>query len=114
MVRTACFCFNPETAISNPFQNADLPAEDKIQERTLIEFDSMVEQFRSHGVDVDVFDDTPLPIKPDTIFPDNWFTTHSDGILILYPMLAENRRRERCYDLIKKLSENYKVTAIVA
>ncbi|CAF4222897.1 unnamed protein product [Rotaria sordida] len=52
-------------------------------------------------------------IKPDAIFPNNWFTTHSDGTIILYPMLAENRRLERREDLIKKLSQIYHVTAII-
>jgi len=102
MVRPACFCFNTETAISNAFQNkqyADLSAAEKIQQQAVIEFNRMVEQLRSHGVHVDVFDDTPSPIKPDAIFPNNWFSTHADGTIILYPMLAENRRLERNEDL---------------
>lgn len=116
MIRPACFCFNTETAISNAFQNdeyADSSSAHKTQQQALQEFDSMVEQLRSHGVHVDVFDDTPSPIKPDAIFPNNWFTTHSDGTIILYPMLAENRRLERRQDLIKKLIETYHVTSVV-
>ena len=27
--------------------------------------------------------------------PNNWFSTHDDGTLVLYPMFAENRRLER-------------------
>ncbi|MCY7361914.1 MAG: amidinotransferase [Ignavibacteria bacterium] len=116
MVRPACFCFNTETAISNAFQNkqyADLSAAEKIQQQAVIEFNRMVEQLRSHGVHVDVFDDTPSPIKPDAIFPNNWFSTHADGTIILYPMLAENRRLERNEDLIKNLSQTHQVTAII-
>ncbi|CAF1029796.1 unnamed protein product [Rotaria sordida] len=116
MIRPACFCFNTETAISNAFQNdqyADLSSADKIQQQALKEFDHMVEKLRSNDVHVDVFDDTLSPIKPDAIFPNNWFTTHSDGTIILYPMLAENRRLERREDLIKKLSQIYHVTAII-
>lgn len=116
MIRPACFCFNTETAISNAFQNnqyADSSAAEKIQQQALIEFNRMVEQLRSHDIHVDVFDDTATPIKPDAIFPNNWFTTHTDGTIILYPMLAENRRLERRLDLIKTLTETYQVTAII-
>ena len=116
MIRPACFCFNTETAVSNAFQNdqyAHSSTGEKIQEQALIEFDRMVEQLRSHGVHVDVFDDTSSPIKPDAIFPNNWFSTHSDGTIILYPMLAENRRLERRDDLIKSLIQNYQVTAVI-
>ncbi|CAF3103140.1 unnamed protein product [Rotaria sp. Silwood2] len=116
MIRPACFCFNTETAISNAFQNdqyANLSLADKIQQQALQEFDHMVEKLRSHDVHVDVFDDTLSPIKPDAIFPNNWFTTHSDGTIILYPMLAESRRLERREDIIKRLSQTYHVTAII-
>ena len=116
MIRPACFCFNTETAASNVFQNeqyADLSSAGKIQQQALEEFNAMVEQLRSHDVHVDVFDDTLSPIKPDAIFPNNWFTTHSDGTVILYPMFAESRRPERRDDLIKKLTQTCQVTAII-
>jgi hypothetical protein len=116
MIRPACFCFNTETAVSNAFQNdqyANSSSADQIQQQALIEFNRMVEQLRSYGVHVDVFDDTSSPIKPDAIFPNNWFTTHSDGTIILYPMLAENRRLERREDLIKILTKTYQVNAII-
>ena len=116
MVRPACFCFNTETAVSNAFQNtqyADLTSKEKVQQQALNEFNHMVEKLRSYNVDVDVFDDTSIPIKPDAIFPNNWFSTHSDGTIILYPMLAENRRFERRMDIIKNLSIMYNVNAII-
>ena len=116
MIRPACFCFNTETAVSNAFQNdqyATSSAADQIQQQALLEFNRMVEQLRSHGVHVDVFDDTPSPIKPDAIFPNNWFSTHSDGTIVLYPMLAENRRLERRQDLIQTLPKTHVVTAII-
>lgn len=116
MIRPACFCFNIETASSNAFQNdqyADSSLENNIQQKALKEFDQMVERIRSYDIHVDVFDDTSLPIKPDAIFPNNWFSTHSDGTIVLYPMLAENRRLERRYDIIKDLSQTHYVTAII-
>lgn len=116
MIRPACFCFNIETASSNAFQNdqyADSSLENNIQQKALKEFDQMVERIRSYDIHVDVFDDTSLPIKPDAIFPNNWFSTHSDGTIVLYPMLAENRRLERRHDIIKDLSRTHYVTAII-
>ena len=32
---------------------------------------------------------------PDAVFPNNWVSFHADGTLVLYPMLAPNRRLER-------------------
>ena len=38
--------------------------------------------------------------KPDAIFPNNWVSFHSDGTVVLYPMLAPNRRAERREEVI--------------
>ena len=116
MVRPASFCFNDETATSNAFQQssfADQSTTERIQHQALKEFDHMVEQLRSHHLHVDVFDDTATPIKPDAIFPNNWFSTHADGTIVLYPMLTENRRRERRLDLIDKLTTMSRTSAII-
>ena len=50
------------------------------------------------------FDDTPQPHTPDSIFPNNWVSFHADGTVVLYPMLAENRRQERRADLLETIS----------
>ena len=116
MLRPACFCFNTETAISNAFQNpsyAQNSSANNIQQQALIEFDRMVDKLRTNGIHVDVFQDTSLPIKPDAIFPNNWFSTHPDGTIVLYPMLAENRRLERRTDLIQHLIHTHHVTAVI-
>ena len=44
------------------------------------------------GVEVIVAPDTAAPLKPDAIFPNNWVSFHRDGTVVLYPMLAANRR----------------------
>jgi hypothetical protein len=94
MVRPACFGRNNETAASNEFQNSGELGSD-IQGRALREFDALVSVLRAAGVQVLTMDDTLSPRKPDAIFPNNWFSTHADGTLVLYPMLAPNRRLER-------------------
>jgi hypothetical protein len=44
---------------------------------------------------VTVVEDTPEPHTPDSLFPNNWISFHSNGTIVLYPMFAENRRLER-------------------
>ena len=62
---------------------------------------------RNNGVAVTVMEDTDEPIKPNAIFPNNWISFHSQAI-ILYPMLAENRRWERRMDIVKHINEKVK------
>ncbi|MFN3875824.1 MAG: arginine deiminase-related protein, partial [Flavobacteriales bacterium] len=34
-------------------------------------------------------------LAPNAVFPNNWFSTHEDGTVVLYPMRSPSRRRER-------------------
>ncbi|MFN3839689.1 MAG: citrulline utilization hydrolase CtlX [Cyclobacteriaceae bacterium] len=114
MVRPAAFGYNPETAGSNAFQ---LPAENSIKEnihkQAIGEFDRMVDRLLSYDIDVQVFDDTPVPVKPDALFPNNWISLHEDGTLVLYPMLAVNRRAERRADIIDQLKSRFLVKTVI-
>jgi hypothetical protein len=40
------------------------------------------------------------------VFPNNWLSFHADGTLVLYPMLAPNRRCERRAELIAMACES--------
>lgn len=102
MVRPACFAFNADTAGNNPFQHDDL---DPVQVRALAlnEFDGYVAALRDQGVRVLVVQDTEVPHTPDSIFPNNGFSTHPDGTLVLYPMQGENRRLERSKGIVPAL-----------
>ncbi len=96
MVRPANFAFNEETAVNNAFQRK---LEGTIAENAMAEFDAYVDLLRRNSLNVDVLRDTPEPKTPDSIFPNNCFSTHveKDGkrVLVLYPMFAQNRRLER-------------------
>jgi len=105
LVRPANFGFNVETAVSNVFQNKMSEKEEVIQSKVLKEFDVFTSTLRSKGVNVFVFDDTPTPVKPDAIFPNNWISLHSNGKVILYPMCTPNRRIERRQDIIDSLAK---------
>ncbi len=65
------------------------------QEKALTEFNGFVQLLKDNGVDVLVFDDSPEPYTPDSIFPNNWISFHEGGRVCLYPMYAANRRLER-------------------
>jgi len=93
MVRPARFGFNEETARNNYFQHQS--ASDTVAEQAAEEFDALVHLLRGKDIDVTVIQDTPEPGTPDSIFPNNWFSSHLSGELVLYPLFAENRRQER-------------------
>src|SRR5690554_108601 len=115
MVRPARFAFNKETAGNNFFQrdtgsNPDM--QDAVAERALQEFDALVALLQRNDVDVTVVQDTPEPWTPDSLFPNNWFSSHTTGELVLYPMFAENRRKERkreVLDLLRRKMNHRKV-----
>lgn len=95
MVRPANFAWNVETQESNRFQRADPALAAGAQAHALAEFDGLVGALRAAGVEVCIVDDEPEPQCPDAIFPNNWVSFHDDGTVVLYPMLAPCRRRER-------------------
>jgi hypothetical protein len=114
MVRPANFGFNPETAESNFYQQKDERNLNVIRELARTEFDAFVVLLRDQRVNVIVVEDTTDPLKTDAIFPNNWFSTHADGKLLLYPLYSTNRRLERRKDLIEELMRlDFKVGEIV-
>ena len=111
MVRPSSFGYNEETAPNNQFQHQ---AEGKgIQAEAREEFDGMVRLLEGHGIPVTVVEDSPDPRTPDSIFPNNWFSTHSDGTLVLYPMYAPNRRKERRPEVITTIMEKTGIKKVV-
>lgn len=98
MVRPICFGYNEETAVNNYYQQNDGAESNEIQKKALAEFDNMVEKLKTYGVNVKVLQDTKDPYTPDSIFPNNWFSTHENTV-VLYPMFAKNRRLERREDI---------------
>ncbi|MEP5253543.1 citrulline utilization hydrolase CtlX [Winogradskyella rapida] len=105
MIRPINFRMNEQTAVNNYFQedldlkNAEINA--KAQE----EFDAFVEKLRAVGIQVIVENDDVLNDTPDSIFPNNWVSFHSNGDVGKYPMFAENRRRERRDEIFVRLEE---------
>lgn len=108
MVRPINFRYNAQTAVNNYYQKVidDLSPEDANAKATE-EFDAFVEKLRAEGIHVYVFQDDAHPDTPDSIYPNNWVSFHSDGRVGLYPMYAENRRLERREEMLEILADDF-------
>ena len=104
MIEPADFYSNPATLADNSYQQA---AAGSAQDSALKEFLSLRQLLENEGVTVRTFKDLPANGTPDSIFPNNWLSTHEEGRFVIYPMKAENRRRERRNDIISQLHNNY-------
>lgn len=113
MVRPKSFGFNPQTAETNAFQNNVTDDAESISAKAIAEFTIMVDLLRSNDIEVLVVEDTGQPQKPDAIFPNNWISFHHDGTVVLYPMLAENRRSERTNPVVDTVKRNYSVSKTI-
>lgn len=114
MIRPVHFRMNEETAVNNYFQEDLDLRNSEINRRAQEEFDGLVARLREAGVRVVVADDRPEADTPDSIFPNNWVSFHENGTVVLYPMYAENRRRERREDLLDLLEEEgFEISQIV-
>lgn len=114
MIRPVRFRMNEQTAVNNYFQE-DLDLKNaEINKKAQEEFDAFVGKLRAVGVHVIVENDDYEQDTPDSIFPNNWVSFHENGDVGLYPMFAENRRRERREDIIERLeSEGFKIENII-
>ena len=105
MIRPVSFRMNEQTAVNNYFQE-DLDLKNaEINAKAQQEFDAFVEKLRAVGINVIVEHDDKIMDTPDSIFPNNWVSFHSNGDVAKYPMFAENRRRERRDEVFIRLEE---------
>lgn len=105
MIRPVNFRMNEQTAVNNYFMEDMALKNAEINARAQQEFDQFVKVLRSHGVEVTVVDDRIETDTPDSIFPNNWISFHENGTVVVYPMFAENRRKERREDLFDILEQ---------
>ena len=106
LIRPTGFGYDPETAASNTFQQRITDPE--VKRRAAEEFDELLEALRTCGIGFTVLDPF-YPQAPNGVFPNNWFSTHGDGTVVLYPMLTASRRAERDPDLEQLLkAEGFK------
>ncbi|RQS67499.1 amidinotransferase [Burkholderia sp. Bp8963] len=120
MIRPHHFLPNPETAADNAFQRTagargergecDMHA---VSAAARDEVSAAAQTLADAGVRVHVFDDHGERDTPDSVFPNNWFSTHPGGHVALYPMYSPNRRRERRADVIEMLKAEYRVQDVI-
>ncbi len=102
LIRPTGFGFDPQTASSNSFQQRI--TDPLVKRLAAEEFDGLLEALRTHGIHLTVLD--PMDRSaPNGVFPNNWFSTHANGSVVLYPMLTPSRRTERDPDLARVLAQ---------
>ncbi len=115
MISPVNFRGNEQTAVDNYYQNTFNDSSSScLQRKALVEFNSLVDKLESVGVNVVVVKDTKELDTPDSVFPNNWISFHANGKIVLYPMFAKNRRKERRKDILDLLVDqhNFKIKEI--
>jgi hypothetical protein len=115
MIHPKKFSFNTETADTNAFQEKAIDFETLTEAAHLAEdeFNLMISQLSHLGLDLYLFDELGQEETPDAIFSNNWISFHQSGKVVLYPMLAENRRKERRIDIIESLRKDFHIEEII-
>lgn len=114
MVRPHHFTPNADTVVDNVFQT-DAPiglGRDRLAAQAFDEVTAVAEELQCEGIDVRLFDDEGT-ITPDSVFPNNWFSTHPGGHIAMYPMCTPNRRLERRHDVIDMLKRDFRVQDVI-
>lgn len=115
MVRPRNFAMGSPTHFDNAFQEVAPPElQHDIAAKAVKEFDHYVSLLRQAGIRVTVVDDDKDLLTPDSAFPNNWFSTHEDGLLVTYPMFWPQRRIERRSDILKLLDANHHINRTLA
>lgn len=105
MIRPIRFRTNEETIVNNYFQKGINITQEEINRKAQQEFDTLVQKLKEVGVHVIQVEDIYEQDTPDSIFPNNWISFHNNGDVAIYPMFAENRRRERREDILDIVEE---------
>ncbi|KVO83196.1 citrulline utilization hydrolase CtlX [Burkholderia ubonensis] len=117
MIRPHHFQPNPQTSADNAFQRSATAGGDRdaraVSAAARDEVGAAAQRLAAAGVRVHVFDDHGEHDTPDSVFPNNWFSTHPGGHVALYPMTCPNRRRERRADVIEMLKTEYRVQDVI-
>ncbi|MGE3192234.1 MAG: citrulline utilization hydrolase CtlX [Microbacteriaceae bacterium] len=113
LIRPHHFASNPATAVDNAFQTVDAartPAD--VAAAAYDDATRLAEALEAAGITVHLFEDED-ETRPDSVFPNNWFSTHAGGRIAVYPMFAPNRRLERRTDVLELLKAKYRVQEVI-
>ena len=113
MIRPHAFRLNPQTAVDNAFQSLVAATDSDLAAAAFEEVSAAADRLQAEGVRVHLFDDDGRHDTPDSVFPNNWFSTHTGGQIAVYPMAVPSRRRERRPDVIELLKAEYRVQDVI-
>jgi hypothetical protein len=113
MVRPHHFCINPATAADNAFQVVHSQRSvEQLAAMARDEVSAVAARLEAAGVIVHLYEDR-VSGTPDSVFPNNWFSTHSGGHVAVFPMYSPSRRAERRWDIIEMLKAQYRVQHVI-
>ena len=114
MIRPHQFHPNGETAADNAFQRTTRQSSARsVADAAYREVTDAAERLRAEGVRIHLFEDRGEHDTPDSVFPNNWFSTHPGGHVAIHAMRAPSRRRERRSDVIETLKSAYRVQDVI-
>lgn len=103
MIRPKFFRENEETRASNSFQKNNNGSE---EDKAITEFDLVVKRLQKNGIYI-VEAENENSEAPDAVFPNNWVSFLHDGRTVLYPMMAESRRKERSKKILDLVTDKF-------
>jgi len=107
-----CFQYNEETANNNFFQKNNTGT-NQIALKAALEHAKMVAALQKVGIETYVLADDEQLNNPDAIFLNNWFSITPNKTLVIYPMWAENRRREIRATAIEAIKNSFKISKVI-
>lgn len=113
MVRPDSFGYNHQTAESNSFQHSSLLDNSAIKKQAVAESEKLRQKLVDYNIHVLYMYQPQSMELPDAVFPNNWFSTHADGTIIIYPMCSPSRRAEYNPKIIEYLKHNFIVKQIL-
>eukprot|EP01012_Entosiphon_sulcatum_P058494 TRINITY_DN82575_c0_g1_i1.p1 TRINITY_DN82575_c0_g1~~TRINITY_DN82575_c0_g1_i1.p1 ORF type:complete len:792 (+),score=119.96 TRINITY_DN82575_c0_g1_i1:270-2378(+) len=110
MVAPTYFHQNTETLTDNSFMQAhtarNMHTLDQVS-GACRNFAQLYTLLQQNGIKVHLFHHEQYHATPDAVFPNNWFSTHHGGSLVLYPMKHPSRQRERRRSILEFLRSKY-------
>lgn len=107
MIRPHHFVSNPDTLADNAFQVA--AQSEQLSQLAYQQVTAAADTLTAAGITVHLFEDSGTA-TPDSVFPNNWFSTHHSGELVTYPMYVPNRRLEVRRDITDFIKTQYQVS----
>ena len=115
LIRPRAFAVGSPTHLDNKFMTAAPPERQaEIAAAARAEFEHYVDTLRRAGLRLTILDDRADVHTPDSVFPNNWFTTHADGTFVTYLLAYDSRRLERRPDLLELLVRDHRIDRVLA